>query len=144
VHANFISSGRYLDCAWDVPYSSYVSSTREYQCSPVNIEHAGKLILHNVNCIKNILRNESTLSWHFTLTYFSDCKGSTQKLVLLHETFVMGGPLLHSFSTLCKNFHINREVGINFDTWVALDMYSLCDSITDSQHDLCCVQCASL
>jgi len=33
------------------------------------------------------------------------------KLVLLLNTFVTGGPLMHIFSTLCKNFHMNTWVG---------------------------------
>jgi len=42
-------------------------------------------------------------------------------LGLLHETFVVGGPLIHSFSTLCKNFH---KIGWVLDMWWVLNAYS--------------------
>ena len=47
---------------------------------------------------------------------------------MLLKTFVMGGPLLHYFWTLCSNFLVKRGVGGGggggaLDTWWALDTY---------------------
>ena len=64
-------------------------------------------MLGNVSTVKFTLLNY--------LNPLFDLQGYTQKVQLLSHCcmrhFAIGGPLLHSFSTLCKNFHVNMRVG---------------------------------